>query len=54
LANPALIIAVLLTIISMLDYFRGFWGSGDTGKSRKEMDVIELPDAGKRSAARRP
>lgn len=54
LAYPMLIVAVLLTIISMLDYFRGFWDSGDSGKSRKEMDVIELPDAEKRSSTRRP
>jgi CDP-diacylglycerol--glycerol-3-phosphate 3-phosphatidyltransferase len=51
LAYPALVVAVLLTVISMLDYFRGFWDTGDTAKPRKEMDVIVLPTTKKRDAS---
>ncbi len=51
LAYPALTVAVVLTVLSMLDYFRGFWGAGDNAKARKDMDLIVLPDSEKRDAS---
>ncbi len=54
LAYPALTIAVFLTVISMLDYFRGFWGVSDPTATRSDVDLIVLPDSGKkRDAAKR-
>lgn len=51
LAYPALTVAVVLTVLSMLDYFRGFWGAGDNAKARKDMDLIVLPESEKRDAS---
>lgn len=51
LAYPALTVAVVLTVLSMLDYFRGFWGAGDNTKARKDMDLIVLPESEKRDAS---
>jgi len=51
LAYPALTVAVVLTVLSMLDYFRGFWGAGDNAKARKDMDLIVLPESEKRDVS---
>jgi len=51
LAYPALTVAVVLTVLSMLDYFRGFWGAADNAKARKDMDLIVLPESEKRDAS---
>ncbi len=51
LAYPALTVAVVLTVLSMLDYFRGFWGAADNAKARKDMDLIVLPESEKRDVS---
>jgi CDP-diacylglycerol--glycerol-3-phosphate 3-phosphatidyltransferase len=51
LAYPVLTVAVVLTVLSMLDYFRGFWGVRDNAKARKDMDLIVLPESEKRDAS---
>ena len=51
LAYPALVVAVVLTVISMIDYFRGFWGVADPTATRSEVDLIVLPETGKKRDA---
>lgn len=48
LAYPALAVAVVLTVVSMLDYFRGFWGVADPTATRADGELIVLPEAGKK------
>ena len=48
LAYPALAVAVVLTIVSMLDYFRGFWGVADPTATRTDADLVVLPERGKK------